>query len=82
MPRKKLPVSGGGRVCASSKCCLLSSREKHKKWDCATGDFYSFSCFVVCDGTLLSLSRACRKHYGCCGGLGKASRNLTICRRV
>lgn len=53
-----------------------------KKWDCTAGDFYSFSCSVVHDGALLGFSRACRKHHGCCGGLGKASRNLPICRRV
>lgn len=71
-------------VCASMCPCfhhfLLFSAKK--KWDCTSGDFYSFSCFVIRDGVLPGLGRAHGKCRGRHGGLGKASRNLPVCRRV
>lgn len=70
-------------MCASMCPCfhhfLLFSA---KKWDCTSGDFYSFSHFVIHDGILPGLSRARRKRHRRHGGFGKASRNLAACKRV
>lgn len=71
-------------MCASMCPCfhhfLLFSAKK--KWDCTSGDFYSFSHFVIHDGILLGLSRAHRKRHRRHGGFGKATEHLAACRRV